>query len=190
MNTLPHNSALILIDVQVGIDAPKHGARNNPDAEQNMARLLTHWRQMNRPVYHIQHMSTQPDSPLQAHLPGNAIKAIVAPQHDEPLIQKSVNSAFIGTDLEQRLRDASTQTVVLVGLVTDHCVSTTARMAGNLGFQTFVVGDATATFARTGADGTTFSAAVVHAVELASLHGEFATVVTTDQLLNVEQATE
>ncbi|NDJ61307.1 MAG: cysteine hydrolase [Chloroflexi bacterium] len=190
MIALTDNTALIIIDVQDGLDEPRLGTRNNPDAEGNIVRLLAGWRAQGRPIYYVQHMSTEPNSPLRPDLPGNAIKRIVAPHGAEPVIQKSVNSAFIGTDLEQRLRAAGIQTVVLVGLVTDHCVSTTARMAGNLGFTTFVVDDATATFERSGPDGTTYPAEIVHAVELASLHGEFATVVKTDQLLAVAHAAD
>ncbi len=185
MSPISEQTALVLIDVQEGLDEPRLGRRNNPDAERNMARLLAHWRASGRPIYHVQHMSTEPNSPLRPELPGNAIKAIVAPQGDEPIIQKTVNSAFIGTDLEQRLRARGIQSVVIVGLTTNHCVSTSARMAHNLGFTTYLVEDATATFERSGVDGTHYPAEVVHAVELATLHGEFATVVSTGALLDM-----
>src|SRR5258706_11255076 len=146
MTPLTDKTALIIIDVQDGLDDPRLGKRNNPDAESNMARLLAAWRTRGRPIYHVQHMSTKPNSPLRPNQPGNAIKRIVAPRGDEPVIQKTVNNAFIGTDLEDRLRAADIQSLVIVGLTTNHCVETTARMAGNLGFTTFVVRYATATF--------------------------------------------
>ena len=183
METLPQDAALIIIDVQQGLDDPKYGPRNNPQAEENMARLLAAWRETGRPIYHIQHMSREPQSPLRPGLPGNAIKPMVQPRSDEPVITKDGNSAFIGTDLEARLRRAGQQTVVLIGLTTEHCVSTTARMAGNLGFTTYVVGDATATFDKRGPDGTFYPAETVHGVSLASLHEEFATVVDTATVL-------
>ncbi len=186
MSLLTDKTALIVIDVQDGLDEPVWGTRNNPDAESNMARLLAEWRAHGRPIFHIQHMSTRSTSPLRPNQPGNAIKRVVAPQGDEPVIQKSVNSAFIGTDLETRLRENKIDSVVIVGLTTNHCVETSARMAGNLGFNTFVVDDATATFDRTGYDGAHYPAEVVHAVSLASLHGEFATVVKTNDLLKTE----
>jgi len=184
MTSLTDKTALIIIDVQDGLDDPRLGKRNNPDAESNIARLLAAWRTTGRPIYHVQHMSTTPNSPLRPDQPGNAIKRIVAPQVDEPVIQKTVNNAFIGTDLEDRLREEDIQSVVIVGLTTNHCVSTTARMAGDLGFTTFVVDDATATHDCSGYDGAHYPAETVHAISLASLHGEFATILKTDQLLD------
>lgn len=184
MTPVTDKTALILIDVQDGLDEPRLGKRNNPDAEKNMARLLAAWRAKGRPIYHVQHMSTRPASPLRPDQPGNAIKHIVAPQGDEPVIQKRVNCAFVGTDLEDRLRAAGIQSLVVVGLTTQHCVSSTARMASDLGFTTFVVDDATATHDSVSHDGTYYPPEVVHAVSLASLHDEFATIVTTDQLLD------
>jgi nicotinamidase-related amidase len=178
-------TALILIDVQDGFHNLPHwgGRRNNPDAEQNMARLLAHWREQKRPIFHVQHMSTTPNSPLRPNQAGNAIQKIVAPIADEPIIQKTTNSAFIGTDLEARLREQGIDSVVIVGLITNHCVETTARMAGNLGFDTHVVEDATATFDRVGHDGTHYPAETIHAMSLSNLNDEFATIVKTGQLL-------
>lgn len=183
MTSITDNTALIIIDVQEGLDDPRHGTRNNPQAEDNMARLLATWREQQRPIFHVQHMSTEPHSLLRPELPGNAIKAVVAPQGDEPVIQKNVNSAFIGTDLEARLRAAGIDTLVIVGLTTEHCVSTSVRMADNLGFNTYLVDDATATFDRTSLDGTHLTAETVHNVELSVLQGEFATIVRTADLL-------
>lgn len=116
--------------------------------------------------------------------PGAEVKPEAAPLEGEPVIIKNVNSAFIGTDLEQRLRAGGVATVVIVGITTDHCVCTTARMAGNLGFTTVVVADATATFEGCGHDGRSYSADQLHDIALASLHGEFATVVASAHWLN------
>lgn len=186
MIPLTDRTALIIIDVQDGLDDPRLGKRNNPDAERNMARLLAAWRAKGRPIYHVQHMSTQPDSPLRPELPGNAIKRVVAPQGDEPVIQKTVNNAFVGTDLESRLRGAGVESVVIVGLTTEHCVSATARMAGDLGFTTYVVEDATACHDRTGYDGTYYPAEAIHAISLVSLQDEFATILKTEHLIERE----
>lgn len=182
-HSLPRDAALIIVDVQKGFDDPTWGRRNNPNAELNVSRLLEAWRRTGRPIYHIQHRSRLRNSPLSPQSKGFEFKDMVKPHAGEPVIQKSVNSAFIGTDLEERLGQSGIKTIVITGLTTDHCVSTTARMAGNLGFNTFVVSDATATFDRLGPDGVRYNAEDVQAITLASLHEEFATVIDTDGLL-------
>ena len=175
--------ALLIIDVQQGLDNPDYGQRNNPDAESRMRQLLETWRSRHWPVFHVRHDSTEEGSPLRPGLPGNAIKTVVQPNQDEPLLVKNVNSAFIGTDLEERLREQGIGELVVVGLTTDHCVSTSVRMAANLGFAVTLVSDGTATFERTGPDGAYYSADVMHGANLASLAGEFCTVATTDTVL-------
>jgi nicotinamidase-related amidase len=175
--------ALLLIDVQQGLDDPRWGARNNPNAERQIGALLAAWRQAKWPVIHVQHMSQEPGSPLRADAPGNAFKPEAVPHDGEPVFQKTVNSAFIGTTLEAHLRREGIHALVIVGITTDHCVSTTSRMAGNLGFDVVVVEDATATFERTGPDGVQYSAEQMHRVALASLHGEFAQVQSAHDVL-------
>lgn len=128
------------------------------------------------------------NSLLRPESPGNAIQAVAAPKANEPVHRKHVNSAFIGTDLEKDLRRDGIETLVIVGLTTNHCVSTTARMAGNLGFRTFVVSDATAAFARPAPDGTLRPAEAVHSAALSDLHQEFATVVDTAEMLKQAHA--
>lgn len=179
------DAALILIDVQEGFNDPRWGARNNPQAEEHMARLLAEWRRVGRPVIHVQHDSVVPGSPLRPGQPGNQIKAVVAPRAGEPVFHKTVNSAFIGTGLEKYLRERGLKTLVIVGLTTPHCVSTTARMAGNLGFEAYVVSDATAAYELKGPDGKPRSPENIHDISLATLHGEFATVVTSAELLGL-----
>jgi nicotinamidase-related amidase len=177
--------ALILIDIQKGFDDLQYwgGHRNNPDAEGNAALLLDFWRANRLPVFHVKHCSTNPGSRLAEGHPGYEFKKLVEPIASEPVIKKHVNSAFIGTDLKEQLDKAGIKKIVLVGLTTDHCVSTTTRMAGNYGYNTFIVSDATATFDKTGFDGKKYSAEIIHEAALASLHNEFATVIKTDELL-------
>ncbi len=176
-------TALLLIDVQQGFDEPYWGARNNPQAEDNIARLLGVWRAAKRPISHIKHNSRTPRSPLHPSKPGNAFKTFAVPRDGEPVIGKDVNSAFIGTDLEAQLRAAGVEEVIIVGLTTPHCISTSARMASNLGFKTIVVSDATAAHAGKGPDGKPIDAGTMHYHALAALNGEFATIVTTDEVL-------
>jgi nicotinamidase-related amidase len=140
------------------------------------------WRDNNLPVFHIKHCSSSPNSLLNETNAGNEFQDIVKPIGGEPVIKKNVNSAFIGTDLKEQLDNAAISKLVIAGLTTDHCVSTTTRMAGNFGFETFLVSDATATFNKTGLDGQSYSAELIHETALASLNNEFASVVTTDFL--------
>ena len=156
--------------------------------EARVAELLDAWRSTHRPVIHLKHMSTDPASPLRPDQPGNAFKVEAAPGPDERVIEKRVNCGFIGTTLEAELRAAGHQTLVIVGLTTNHCISTTARMAGDLGFDTWVVSDATATFDRVGPDGLRHPAEQIHAIALADLHREFATVADTGTMLSVVRA--
>ena len=143
------------------------------------------WRELNLPVFHAQHSSQNPASPLHATSPGFAIKDEVKPAPEEPVLVKNVNSAFIGTDLKERLDQAGINTLVVVGLTTNHCVSTTVRMAGNYGHRTIVVSDATAAFDTIGIHGETYGAEIVHLTSLASLNDEFAAVVDTEDLLAI-----
>ncbi len=185
---LSGRAALIVIDVQVGFDDPIWGVRNNPRAELNIGRLLAFWRQTRRPVFFIRHDSTSATSPLRPRQRGNAFKPQASPMGMEPVIAKTVNAAFIGTDLEAQLRRGRVPAVVLVGLTTNHCVSTTARIAANLGFETIVVSDATAAFASKGMNGRLRAAADVHDGALADLAGEFATILETGVLLEAATA--
>jgi nicotinamidase-related amidase len=173
--------ALILVDIQKGFANIEYwgGQRNNPDAELRASELLKLWRANNLPVFHIQHCSSIPASLLHITNAGNAFNDLVAPIEGESIIKKNVNSAFIGTDLQAQLDKAKITTLVIAGLTTDHCISTTTRMAGNLGYETYLVADATATFNKKGLDGKNYPAELIHETALASLHEEFATIVTT-----------
>jgi len=176
---------LLLIDIQKGLDDWDYygGHRNNLDAEANAAKILAHFREKELPVFHVRHSSQNPESPLHPSKAGFAIKDEVRPMGDEPVITKNVNSAFIGTDLEARLKDMSPSPLIILGLTTNHCISTSVRMASNLGFATVLVADATAAFDRTGVNGERFDAELIHQTCLASLQEEFARITTTEKLL-------
>jgi len=184
---LPANTALLIVDVQKAIDDPawsREGPRNNPDAERNIARLLEAWRRSTRPIFHIRHDSVKPVSAYRPDNPGNAFKPEAQPAAGETVIAKNTNNAFVRTDLEQRLRGAGIDTLVFVGVITNNSLEATVRMAGNLGFTTYLVEDAAFTFARRDYRGTLRSAEEVHAMSLANMNGEYCTVVTTDELLS------
>lgn len=177
------NKALIIVDVQKAFEDKKWGERNNPEAEENIAKLLDFWRVNGWKVIFIQHMNEKPQSVFHPNGIGFKIKEIVEPLDHEVVLTKKVNSAFIGTDLEDILRTNELNTVVITGLTTPHCVSTTTRRSGNIGFKTYLVSDAIAAFELYDHNGKHYSAEEVHDISLATLHEEFATILSTEQLI-------
>jgi nicotinamidase-related amidase len=176
-------AALIPIDVQRGFDFPPWGRRDNPAMEDNGRRLLAAWRAALWPLIHVRHDSVMPGSPLATAHPGNAFRDGFEPLTGEPVVAKSVNAAFIGTDLDLRLRRLGVSTVVLFGISTDMCVSTTARVAANLGYRTIVVGDACQCFDLDDGEGGTIRAEDIARAHLATLRAEFAEVLDTSALV-------
>jgi len=177
--------ALLLIDIQKGFDNLDYwgGNRNNPQAEENAAKILQIWREKQLPIFHVQHCSTTSGSLLAEGNPGNAFKDLVQPEAGEIIIKKQVNSAFIGTDLKHQLDELGIRKLVIVGLTTDHCISTTTRMAGNFGYETYLLSDAVAAFDKVGVNGEKYSAQLIHDTALASLHNEFARVLSMDEMM-------
>ena len=177
--------ALIVVDVQRGFDDPRWGVRDNPDCEQNIARLLAAWRERGEPIVFVRHDSTTAGSPLAPGGSGNAFAAVVTGTPDL-LVTKSVNSCFYGTpDLHAWLQQRHITALAICGITTNHCCETTARMAGNLGYDVDFVLDATAAFDLRAPDGTLVPASQLRQATAANLHGEFATVVTTDEVVGV-----
>ncbi|MGP4066351.1 cysteine hydrolase family protein [Oceanobacillus sp. M65] len=176
--------ALIIVDVQKAFDDKKWGDRNNPNAEENISKILKLWREKDWKVIYIQHMSDDPTSVFHPNNEGYAIKEIVEPESNDLIITKKVNSSFIGTNLEMFLKTNKFTTVVITGLTTPHCISTTTRMSGNLGFNTYLISDATASFGMQDQNNNYYDAKSIHDISLATLHDEFATILTTKQLIS------
>ena len=177
--------ALVVVDVQRGFDAPGGGRRNNPGCERTIGTLIEQWREREQPVVFVRHDSVEPGSPLRPGTEGNAFKDVVSGEPDV-LVTKTVNSAFLGEpDLAAWLRERGISAVAVCGITTNHCCETTARMAGNLGFDTYFVSDATHTFDRPARDGTVIAAEDVQRMTEANLDGEFARVVSAAELLEL-----
>ena len=174
---------LIVIDVQQGFRDAYWGASGNPEALSNINALVDHWRSKKLPIVVVKHNSKHPDSPLFSGSPGNQLESFLDGPRDA-VIQKSVNSSFYGTpDLHLWLAKRNFRNIVICGITTNRCCETTARMAGNLGYQTSFVIDATDAFDLVHADGSVTPAADVMHMTAGNLDGEFATVLTTEQVL-------
>lgn len=185
MNKIPKNAALIIIDVQKAIDNPawaKYGVRNNINAEQNMTEILNLWRKSGRPIIHVKHESIEPNSTYRPGQVGCDFKDCVIPLAGEPIVVKHVNSAFIRTNLESLLKDLNVSCLVIFGVITNNSVDASVRMAGNLGFDTYLVQDACFTFAKPDFNGKLRTADEIHALTLANLDKEYCQVISTNNL--------
>ena len=186
-NLISKNPALILVDIQKAFlekDYPGF-KRNNPNAELISGNILKKWRELKLPVIHVRHSSINPNSKLYKSKPGFEFNDYVKPLNDEIVLTKKVNSAFIGTNLEKILIDNKISTLVIVGMTTNHCISTTVRMSGNLGFDTFLISDSTACYNTQGIDGKTIDCDIIYQSALASLNEEFAKVIGSKDLFNL-----
>ena len=176
-------AALIVVDVQRAFDNPVWGPRDNPGCEANVSRLLAAWRERGWPVVFVRHDSVEEGSTLAPGTPGHPFKDVITGEPDL-LVAKSVNSSFHGEpDLAAWLRGQELETIVVCGISTNHCCETTARVGGNLGFDVRFCLDATHSFDRADPDGAVIPAAELARVTAANLHGEFATVTSTEELL-------
>lgn len=183
------DTALVVVDVQRAFELePEHwgpgGRRDNPACEASVRALVEAWQAAGAPIVVVRHDSTTPGSPLAPGTPGNALRPELDGVEPALLVTKSVNSSFHGEpDLETWLRGQGLRRFALCGITTNHCVETTARVGGNLGFEVLLAADACHTFDRRGPDGEVVAAEDLTRATLASLHGEFATVVRTADLV-------
>jgi nicotinamidase-related amidase len=184
MSAALRDAVLLLIDLQQAVDHPSWGERNNPQAEDNVAKLLGAWRSRGLRIIHVRHDSLEPASTYRPNQPGHAFKPEAQPAPGETVVAKQTNSALIGTSLEAMLRDEGRHTLVVVGVSTSNSVEATVRMGGNLGFDVYLVSDAAFTFAKQDWGGRRRTAQEVHDMSLANLDGEYCKVVDTQWVLN------
>ena len=187
INLKNSNPALILVDVQKAFLEPNYPGlkRNNLGAEKTCGLILNKWRELKLPVFHVRHSSVNPDSKFHISKPGFSFNDYVSPIKGEPVLTKSVNSAFIGTNLEILLNDQNLETLIIVGMTTNHCISTTVRMSGNLGYKTYLISDSTAAYNTMGLDGQMIDCETIYKTSLASLNEEFATIISSEELLDL-----
>lgn len=177
------DDVLILIDQQKAMEHPLWGPRNNPQAEANIRRLLDAWRLRGGLIVHVKHDSTDLNSPFRPGQAGNDFLPLTAPQPGEIVVAKKVHSAFIGTDLTERLEQMGRPPLVICGVLLANSVEATVRVAANLGFAVRVPGDACWSCDKRDLTGRLWPAEDVHQLTLALLEGEYASVTTTDAIL-------
>ena len=181
------NPALILVDIQKAFlekDYPGN-KRNNLNAEYICGQILKKWRLLDLSVIHVRHSSLNPDSKLHESKSGFEFNDYVKPRSSELVLTKNVNSAFIGTNLDKILKDQNIKTLVIVGMTTNHCISTTVRMSGNLGYETYLISDSTACYNTINIHGEEIDCEVIYETSLASLKNEFAKIISSDNLFEL-----
>ena len=187
--TLDLDRAVLLpIDMQRAFDAPPWPRRWNEQVDANGLALIDAWRAAGRPIIHVKHDSVQPGSTLAPGEPGNALRPGFEPLEGEPLLRKNVNSAFIGTDLDERLKQLEPKHVVAFGISTDMCVSTTVRMGANLGWDMVLVPDACDCFDLPDGNGGWIQAKDVQKAHVATLAFEFCKTFSTAALTGLRVA--
>ena len=181
------NPALLLVDIQKAFLEKDYPGliRNNENAEFICGKILKKWRTLDLPIIHVRHSSTNPESKLYKSRPGFEFNDYVTPLETEMVLTKEVNSAFIGTNLENILIKSHIDTLVIVGMTTNHCISTTVRMSGNLGFDTYLISDSTACYNTKGLNGEIIPCNTIYNSALASLQEEFATVIDSKELFDI-----
>ena len=187
MEFITKNPALILVDIQKAfLDKDYPGKkRNNLNAEFICGQILKKWRNLGLKVIHVRHSSINPKSKLHKSMPGFEFNNYVKPKKDELVLTKNVNSAFIGTELDQTLKKLKIETLVIIGMTTNHCISSTVRMSGNLGYETYLISDSTACFNTMGIDGKEIDCELIYNLSLANLKGEFAEIINSKELFNL-----
>jgi nicotinamidase-related amidase len=176
-------AVLLPIDMQRAFDIPPWPRRWNSAVDQNGLSLLERWREAGRPIIHVRHDSVADGSSLAPGTEGNRFRPGFEPLDDEQLVTKSVNSAFIGTDLDLRLRRLGARHVVAFGISTDMCVSTTVRTGANIGWDMVLADDASDCFELPDGKGGSISAEAIQAAHVATLGFEFCRVMSTSELL-------
>jgi nicotinamidase-related amidase len=182
MNGANGKQGLILVDIQNDyFPGGKMELVGSEQAAQNAAKLLRLFQDKQAPVFHIQHISNEPDATF--FLPnteGAEIHESVAPQPDSIVIVKHFPNSFKDTSLLDNLKDSGIEEVIICGAMSHMCIDATTRAASDLGFQCIVIEDACATLDLEYKD-KTVKAADVQAAFMAALNGVYANVISIDE---------
>ena len=172
---MPTKKALLVIDAQVALFHLSKPLLNADIVLSNIRTLIGQARANSIPIVYLQHSGSH-DSIFEKGGPGWDIHPAISPQPDDIVIEKHKSDAFLGTQLERRLNELSTQTLVVCGFVTEGCIDTTVRRASSLGFKIELASDAHST-----TDGKVLRASQIVAHHNAVLT-IFADVKTTDEV--------
>jgi nicotinamidase-related amidase len=183
MNIDWDHAVLLPIDMQQAFDGAPWPRRWNERVDEHGLALLGRWREASRPIIHVRHDSVIEGSSLAPGSEGNRFRPGFEPQPGEALVTKSVNSAFIGTDLDLKLRRLGARHVVAFGISTDMCVSTTVRTGANFGWDVILAPDSCDCFDLPDGNGGVIPAETVQAAHVATLGFEFCRVMATRELL-------
>lgn len=178
------HAVLLPIDMQQAFDSSPWPRRWNGSVDENGLALLGKWREAGRPIIHVRHDSIVEGSTLAPGSEGNRFRPGFEPLAGEALLSKSVNSAFIGTDLDLRLKRLGARHVIAFGISTDMCVSTTIRTGANMGWDMILAPDACDCFDLPDGNGGTIAAELVQAAHVATLGFEFCRLWSTRELLD------
>jgi nicotinamidase-related amidase len=175
---------LIAIDMQRAFDMLGRPRRWNKNLDGNGLQLLAAWRAQRLPIIHVRNDDPNPRSWFHADHPGSAFRPGFEPLQGEGLVVKSVNCAFIGTDLDLRLRRLDAAGIVLFGMRTDMCVSSTARTGSNIGWDVTVISDASDCCDLPDPfGGRVIPAEEAHRIHLATIADEFGHVISTKEII-------
>lgn len=183
MNLTFADSILIIINAQKGLLEDTRENRSNLEAEKNITQILHYWRAKNRKVIHVKHVSNNSNSIFYQNSKGCEFLEALSPQNKELLVEKTKSSAFSNPLLEEVLNKENSMNIILVGFTANECIDATARDAVSLGFQTYVVGDATATFDIRDPAGKLVKAERLHKLTLANINALYASVVKTSDVI-------
>lgn len=170
----PRRAALLIIDAQNEYVDGKLPLENFDPAVAQIQTLRA-WAHDNRLlVVHIRQIggATSPIFTTGGH--GAQIIPALTPTSDELVIDKSVPNSFHATDLHKALKAAGKDQLIVTGFMTHMCVDATTRAGFDLGYQNYVVADATADRALPDPMGGVMAAGQVKRGALAALNDRFA----------------